>query len=166
MYRVGLGFDAHRFSKGRKLIIGGVEIPHEYGLLGHSDADVLLHAICDAMLGAVGERDIGFHFPDKDPKYEGISSKVLLKKVRKIVEGKGFTVENLDCTIIAQEPKISPFVDKMKETISGILEIDKSRISIKATTTEGMGFTGRKEGIAVIAVVLLKSAGVENGDGS
>ena len=166
MYRVGLGFDAHRFSKGRKLIIGGVEIPHEYGLLGHSDADVLLHEICDAMLGAVGERDIGFHFPDKDPKYGGISSKVLLKEVRKIVEGKGFTVENLDCTIIAQEPKISPFVDKVKETISGILEIDKSRISIKATTTEGMGFTGRKEGIAVIAVVLLKSAGVENGDGS
>ena len=156
MYRIGQGVDAHRFDKDSKLILGGIEIPFELGLSGHSDADVLLHAICDALLGSIGEKDIGTHFPDTDEDYKGISSKILLKEVLEKVKAKNFSIVNLDTVIICQKPSIAPFIDKMKHSISSILEIDKQDIGIKATTTEKMGFTGREEGIAATAVVLVK----------
>ncbi|MBN2025999.1 MAG: 2-C-methyl-D-erythritol 2,4-cyclodiphosphate synthase [Actinobacteria bacterium] len=155
--RIGLGFDAHAFAEGRKLVLGGVEVPHGRGLSGHSDADALVHAIMDAMLGACGERDIGVHFPDSDPAYEGISSLVLLEEVAGIVKEKGYRVVNADCVIIAQEPRLSPYLEGMRDRIAKTIRIESHRVAVKATTTEGMGFTGRGEGIAAMAVVLLET---------
>ena len=154
--RIGHGYDVHRLVEGRKLIIGGVEIPHTMGLLGHSDADVLLHAVMDAMLGALALGDIGKHFPDSDDKYEGISSMHLLTLVNKLISEKGARLVNLDATLILQKPKIAPFIDGMRENIAFALGIDKSRISVKATTEEYLGFTGREEGVSAHAVVLLE----------
>ena len=156
MYRIGQGIDAHRFDENSKLTLGGIEIPYELGLEGHSDADVLVHAICDALLGAIGEKDIGSHFPDTDPQYKNISSIKLLEKVTKIVELNKFGIVNLDTVIICEKPKLAPYIDLMKEAISKILSLDINKIGIKATTTEGMGFVGRKEGIAATATVLVK----------
>lgn len=155
MFRIGQGYDVHKLVEGRKLIMGGVEIPHELGLLGHSDADVLLHAITDAVLGAVAEGDIGKHFPDTDPNYKGADSKVLLADSWKIVQNKGYKLSNLDCTIIAERPKMRPHIEDMRRNIAEILEVDIEQINVKATTTEQLGFTGRKEGIAAQAIVLL-----------
>lgn len=155
MIRIGQGFDVHKFAEGRKLIIGGVEIPYEKGLLGHSDADVLLHAITDAILGALSMKDIGTHFPDNDPKYKNADSAFLLKEVWQQAKEQGFQLSNMDCTIIAQKPKMAPFIDAIRKRISGILEADEGQINVKATTTEGLGFTGRGEGIAALAVVLI-----------
>ncbi|MBN2380715.1 2-C-methyl-D-erythritol 2,4-cyclodiphosphate synthase [candidate division WOR-3 bacterium] len=153
--RVGLGFDSHRLVKGRKLIIGGVEIPYEKGLEGHSDADVLLHAVADALIGAAGLSSIGELFPDTDPAYEDADSAELLTKVFALVQNQGYRVVNLDCTVLAEEPPLVPFRDKMRERIAEILELSGSDIAIKPKRGEGMGFVGRKEGIAAIAVVLL-----------
>ncbi|MEE8136902.1 MAG: 2-C-methyl-D-erythritol 2,4-cyclodiphosphate synthase [Thermodesulfobacteriota bacterium] len=157
MYKIGYGFDAHRFSKDTKLIIGGVEIPFEYGLKGHSDADVLSHAICDALLGALGEGDIGSHFPDSDPKYKSISSLVFLEETMTLLKERGFEIENLDSVIVCEKPKIAPHIDQIKETLSPVLEISPDLLGIKATTTDQMGFTGRGEGIAAHAVALIKT---------
>ncbi len=153
--RIGLGYDVHRLVENRKLVIGGVEIPHTLGLLGHSDADVLLHAIMDALLGAAALGDIGKHFPDTDPEYEGISSIKLLEHVGKLLEENGYLVENIDATIIAQKPKMRPYIEQMEENIANALKIDKSQINVKATTEEGLGFTGSGEGISSQAVCLL-----------
>ncbi len=155
--RVGTGYDVHKLTEDRELILGGVKIPYEKGLLGHSDADVLLHAVMDALLGAAALGDIGKHFPDSDPEYEGISSVTLLKKVGELLEGKGFLVENIDATIVAQAPKMRPYIDSMRENIAGALEMDISCVSVKATTEEGLGFTGTGEGIAAQAVCMLTS---------
>ena len=155
--RIGTGYDVHRLVEGRKLVIGGVEIPHTMGLLGHSDADVLIHAIMDALLGAAGLGDIGKHFPDTDDRYKGISSVLLLKKVADLLEEKLYVIENIDATIIAQKPKMNPHIDEMKANIAGALKTDVGRINIKATTEEGLGFTGTEQGIAAQAVCLLQS---------
>lgn len=155
--RIGMGYDVHRLSEGRKLIIGGVEIPHEKGLLGHSDADVLLHAISDALLGAAALGDIGKHFPDTDMKYKGADSLMLLSEVGKMLEENYYLIENIDATIIAEAPKMRPFIDKMRENIAEALSIDISMVNVKATTEEGLGFTGAKEGIAANAICLLNS---------
>ena len=154
--RIGSGYDVHRMIEGRDLILGGVKIPAEFGLLGHSDADVLLHAIMDALLGAAALGDIGRHFPDTDPRYEGISSMKLLKETAGIIKNHGFRVHNLDATVIAQRPKLAPYIDAMRHNIAGELEIDPGFVSVKATTEEGLGFTGRGEGIAASAVCLLE----------
>lgn len=154
--RIGHGYDVHRFAPDRKLILGGVEIEHEMGLLGHSDADVLTHALMDAMLGAAALGDIGLHFPDNDDSYKGISSLILLEKVRESVKEKGYTLGNADITVVAQAPKLRPYIDEMRKTISSVLGCDLDRINIKATTEEKLGFTGRKEGISTHAVVLLE----------
>ena len=154
--RIGHGYDVHKLVEGRKLIIGGVEIPHEKGLLGHSDADVLLHAISDALLGAAALGDIGKLFPDNDPAYEGADSLVLLKRVCDRVRQEGFEIENIDSTVLAQAPKLRPYIDLMREKISAATGIPVNAVSVKATTEEGLGFTGAKEGIASHAVCLLK----------
>ncbi|MCM8800624.1 MAG: 2-C-methyl-D-erythritol 2,4-cyclodiphosphate synthase [Candidatus Omnitrophica bacterium] len=154
-YRIGMGYDIHRLVEGRRLFIGGVEIPYLKGLLGHSDGDVLLHAICDALLGAIGEVDIGQHFPDSYPEYHNISSIELLKRVNNLVKEKGFYINNLDTVIIAQEPILSPFKNQIKERIGQILGVNQDCISIKAKTNEGLGEIGRKEAIASYAVVTL-----------
>jgi 2-C-methyl-D-erythritol 2,4-cyclodiphosphate synthase len=156
MYRIGNGFDVHRFEKDRKLILGGVEIPHEWGLVGHSDADVVLHAITDAILGAVGEKDIGTHFPDTDPEFKDISSTTILGKTDQILKSKDYEIVNIDTVIICQQPKLAPFIDLMKINISNALGILADQIGVKATTTEHLGFTGREEGIAATAIVLIK----------
>lgn len=158
--RIGNGYDVHRLVEGRKLIMGGVYIPYEKGLLGHSDADVLIHAIIDALLGAAALGDIGKLFPDSDSEYEGINSMLLLSKVRVLLEEKNFLIENIDSVIIAQAPKMSSYIDTMRENIAECLKIPLGRISVKATTQEGLGFTGRGEGIAAQAVCLLNT--VEN----
>lgn len=155
--RIGSGYDVHRLIEGRKLILGGVDIPYEKGLLGHSDADVLVHAIMDALLGAAALGDIGLHFPDSDDSYKGISSLELLKKVGDILEKNLFFISNIDSTIVAQEPKLRPYIDTMRENIAKSLDLDISRVSVKATTEEKLGFTGAKEGIAATAVCLLES---------
>lgn len=155
--RVGTGYDVHRLTEDRELILGGVKIPYEKGLLGHSDADVLLHAVMDALLGAAALGDIGKHFPDSNPEFKGISSVILLKKVGNLLEGKGFLVENIDATIVAQAPKLRPYIDTMRENIAEALEMDISCVSVKATTEEGLGFTGAGEGIAAQAVCMLTS---------
>lgn len=155
--RVGMGYDVHRLTEGRDLIIGGVKIPYEKGLLGHSDADVLLHAISDALLGAAALGDIGKHFPDTDPAYKGISSMILLEKVGDLIAEKSFLIENVDATIIAQAPKMRPYIDEMRENIAKALKIDMSQVNVKATTEEGLGFTGTGEGISSQAVCLLTS---------
>ena len=154
--RIGHGYDVHRFADDRQLFIGGVEIPYTKGLLGHSDADVLLHAVCDALFGAAGLGDIGKHFPDSDPAYKGIDSKLLLKNtIKKIIE-KGFSVSNIDATVIAQVPKLAPYIENMKNCIADICDISAERVNVKATTEERLGFTGREEGIAAHAVCLLE----------
>ena len=150
--RIGTGFDVHKLTENRKLILGGVEIPYEKGLLGHSDADVLLHALMDAMLGAAALGDIGRHFPDTDPAYEGASSMVLLEKVTEILADAGYRLANADVTVICQKPKLAPYIDEMRQNIAEAAGTDVSRISVKATTTERLGFTGRGEGIAAEAV--------------
>lgn len=153
--RIGMGYDVHRLVEGRALILGGVEIPYEKGLLGHSDADVLLHAIMDALLGAAALGDIGKHFPDTDPAYKGISSMKLLEHVGKLLEENLFYIENIDATIIAQAPKMRPYIDTMRKNIAEALGIAPEQVSVKATTEEGLGFTGTGEGIASQAVCLL-----------
>jgi 2-C-methyl-D-erythritol 2,4-cyclodiphosphate synthase len=152
-FRAGNGYDVHKLAEGRKLILGGVEIPYERGLLGHSDADVLVHSIMDALLGACGESDIGSHFPDDDIQYKGISSLVLLKKVKNILGDKGYSIINIDSIIVAEKPKLLPYIDEMKGNIADVLQLDKDCVGIKATTSEGLGFTGRGEGISAYAVV-------------
>lgn len=154
--RVGFGYDVHQLVPERELWIGGVRIAHEMGLLGHSDADVLIHAICDALLGAANMRDIGFHFPDKDPQYKNIDSKILLQKTIELIAEKGYKVGNVDATVCAERPKLNPHIPAMQQVLSDIMHIDLDEVSIKATTTEKLGFTGREEGIAAYAVVLIE----------
>ncbi len=154
-YRVGIGFDFHPFREGRKLLLGGVEIPHSSGLDGHSDADVLLHAVADALLGAAGMKDIGTYFPDEDPRYKDASSLQLLEKVYRLVRGKGFRVGNLDLVVIAEQPRVKPYVEAIEANLARLLYLDSGRIGVKATTMEGRGVIGREEGIAVQAVALL-----------
>lgn len=151
--RIGFGYDSHRLIEGRSLILGGMEIPHERGLLGHSDADVLVHAICDAVLGAVGGGDIGRHFPDTDPEYKNISSMKMLHRVNKIAEEKGFFINNVDSTIVLERPKLAGYLHEMIMNISEVLNISQSRVNVKAKTNEGMGFVGRSEGVVAFAVV-------------
>jgi 2-C-methyl-D-erythritol 2,4-cyclodiphosphate synthase len=155
--RIGSGYDVHKLVSGRDLILGGVKIEHEFGLLGHSDADVLTHAIMDALLGAAASYDIGYHFPDTDEKYRGIDSLKLLSCVKDIIGEKGYRVGNIDATIIAEKPKLRPYIDEMRKNIADTLKIDIDQVSIKATTEEGLGFTGRREGIAANAVCILES---------
>lgn len=154
--RIGNGYDVHRLVAGRKLILGGVEVPHSEGLLGHSDADVLLHALSDAILGAIGEGDIGRHFPDTDPAYKGADSIVLLRHVMALADAKGFRIGNVDATIVAQRPKLAPFIQQMRQNIACALATEAERVNVKATTTEELGFAGRGEGIAAYAVALLE----------
>lgn len=156
MMRIGNGYDVHRLVKGRKLILGGVEIPHTMGLDGHSDADVLLHALCDAILGACGAGDIGHHFPDTDPQWKNISSLVLLQKVGQLCAQRRFRIANTDSIIVAQKPKLAPFMNEMKKNIADTLVIDIDQVNLKATTTEHLGFAGREEGIAAYSVVLIE----------
>ncbi len=155
--RVGTGYDVHRLTEGRPLIIGGVAIPYEKGLMGHSDADVLLHAVMDALLGAAALGDIGQHFPDSDDKYKGISSMELLGEVKKLIEGEFYLIENIDATIIAEKPKMAGFIPEMRENIANALGIEVSQVNIKATTEEGLGFTGKGEGIAAQAACLIEN---------
>lgn len=155
MFRVGQGFDVHAFAEGRPLILGGITIPHDRGLLGHSDADVLLHTVTDAALGAIGEGDIGHHFPDTDPAFKDADSAKLLEYIWKIVEDKGYVLGNVDCTIMAQRPKLAPYIEQMRNRIAELLKAEPSQVNVKATTTEKLGFTGREEGIAAMATILL-----------
>lgn len=159
MYRIGFGIDFHQLAEGRDLVIGGVTIPHHKGSLGHSDADVLLHAICDAMLGAVALGDIGMHFPNNDPAYKGIDSKILLKKCYELIQAKGYSVVNVDSTVCLEAPKIMKYAPGMREIISSLLQVTIDDVSIKATTTETMGFAGREEGLVAYASVLLTKTG-------
>lgn len=154
-YRTGIGYDIHRLVSGRKLFIGGVQVPYINGLLGHSDGDVLLHAICDALLGAAGEGDIGEIFPDSEPKYHGISSCELLKEVRALIRKKGFIINNVDAVVIAQEPILSPFKKQIRQVVAGILEIGEDGVNVKAKTNEGLGEIGRKEAIAAYAIATI-----------
>ena len=156
-FKIGSGFDVHRLVRGRNLILGGVDIPFEKGLDGHSDADVLVHSICDALLGAIGRGDIGEHFPDSDPVFKGISSLILLEQCAGMVQDMGFTVCNIDCTVIAQEPKIAPYKKKMAENIAGAMNMDSKLINIKGTTTEKLGVTGKGMAISCQAVTLIRS---------
>ena len=155
MIRIGQGFDVHAFEEGRPLMIGGIEVPHERGLVGHSDADVVLHTITDAALGAIGKVDIGTHFPDTDMAFKDADSALLLEEVWKMVEAEGYQLGNVDCTILAQRPKMGPHIPKMRKRIAQLLHADESQVNIKASTTEKLGFVGREEGIASLAVILL-----------
>lgn len=155
--RIGHGYDVHRFAENRKMFIGGVEIPYEQGLLGHSDADVLLHAVCDALLGAAALGDIGRHFPDSDPAFKGIDSKLLLGHTVKLLREKGYKIVNIDSTVVAQAPKLAPYIEEMKKTIAAICEVDPNSVNVKATTEEKLGFTGALQGIAAHAVCLIDS---------
>lgn len=154
--KVGMGFDVHHLVPDRDLWLGGIRIDHTLGLLGHSDADVLIHAICDALLGAAGLRDIGFHFPDSDPQYKGIDSKVLLTHTVRLLAEKGWRIGNVDATVCAERPKLNPHIPAMQQTLAPLLQIDEEDVNIKATTTEKLGFTGREEGISAYAVVLIE----------
>ena len=156
MIKIGFGYDAHRLVKGRDLILGGVKIPYEKGLLGHSDADVLSHAIGEAILGALSLGDLGKHFPDTDEKYKGISSLKILSMINDMAKKENAKIIHIDSTIVAQEPKLSPYIEKMRENIADVLKIKTDQVSVKATTTEGLGFTGRKEGISAYAIVLME----------
>lgn len=155
MIRVGQGFDVHKFEEGRPLIIGGITIPHERGLVGHSDADVLLHTITDAALGAIGEGDIGRHFPDTDAAFKDADSAVLLEKIWGVVTERGYKLGNIDCTVIAERPKMSPHIEAIQARVAELLQADVSQVNVKATTSEKLGFTGREEGIAAMATILL-----------
>jgi 2-C-methyl-D-erythritol 2,4-cyclodiphosphate synthase len=154
--RVGFGYDVHAFVEDRPLILGGMEIPHSHGLLGHSDADVLLHAICDALLGAAALGDIGRHFPDSDPAYKGISSLLLLERTTRLVVENGFRIQNVDSTVVLQKPRLAAYIEGMKEKIAAAMQLPGSGVNVKATTTEGLGFAGREEGVAAYAVVLIE----------
>ncbi len=156
--RIGMGYDVHKLVEGRELWLGGIKIEHNMGLLGHSDADVLIHAICDAMLGAANMRDIGYHFPDTAEETDGIDSKILLRKTMTLIAEKGYRIGNIDATVCAERPKLNPHVEQMKECLAKVLDTDVENISIKATTTERLGFTGREEGISAYAVVLINKA--------
>lgn len=156
--RIGHGYDVHRLTEGRDLILGGVRVPHSLGLDGHSDADVLTHAVMDALLGAAALGDIGRHFPDTDPQYKGISSLKLLAAVRELIYGKGYRISNIDVTVLAQKPKLAPYIAQMEQNLSQVLGLEPGRINVKATTEEHLGFTGREEGIACHAVCLLEEA--------
>ncbi len=156
--RVGYGYDVHALAEGVDFWLGGIKIPHSHGAVGHSDADVLIHVICDALLGAANMRDIGFHFSDKDPEYKDIDSKILLKEVVDIIGEKGFKVGNIDSTVCLQQPKVNPYIPEMKKCLSGVLDVPEEDISIKATTTEKLGFVGKEEGVAAHAVVLIYGA--------
>ncbi|MGD8912169.1 MAG: 2-C-methyl-D-erythritol 2,4-cyclodiphosphate synthase [Candidatus Thiodiazotropha sp.] len=160
--RIGQGFDAHRFGPGSGLVLGGVDVPYDQGLKAHSDGDVLIHALCDALLGAAGLGDIGRHFPDQDPAYAGIDSRILLRRVMEQLQHDGLKVANADMTIIAQRPTLAPHIEAMRSCLAEDLELGVQRVNIKATTTEGMGFTGRREGIAALAVVLLEECQVDD----
>ncbi|MBN1253901.1 MAG: 2-C-methyl-D-erythritol 2,4-cyclodiphosphate synthase [Deltaproteobacteria bacterium] len=155
-YRIGVGYDVHPFAEGRPLILGGVTIPEHQGLAGHSDADCLAHAICDALLGAISAGDLGRHFPDTDPQYKDVESLLLLKKVNEKVNQKGFKIANIDATIVAQTPRLASYLPQMEDQVAATLGVDKERVNIKATSTEGLGFAGRGEGIAAYAVALLE----------
>ena len=155
MIRVGQGFDVHKFAEGRPLIIGGIMIPHDRGLIGHSDADVLLHTITDAALGAIGEGDIGRHFPDTDAAFKDADSAVLLEKIWEVVTERGYKLGNIDCTVIAERPKMSPHIEAIQARVAELLQADVSQVNVKATTSEKLGFTGREEGIAAMATILL-----------
>jgi 2-C-methyl-D-erythritol 2,4-cyclodiphosphate synthase len=154
--RVGLGFDVHQLVENRDFWLGGIRIEHSHGLLGHSDADVLIHAICDALLGAANLRDIGFHFPDTGKEFAGIDSKILLRRTTDLLKEKGYTIGNVDATVCAEQPKLNPHIPAMKEVLAPLMDIEQECVSIKATTTERLGFTGRKEGISAYAVVLIE----------
>ncbi len=154
--RIGLGYDVHRLEENRDLWIGGVKVPHTHGLAGHSDADVLIHAICDALLGAASLRDIGYHFPDTADEFDGIDSKVLLAKVAALVRGKGYGIGNIDATVCAERPKLNPHIPLMQQTLARVMGIAEDDVSVKATTTERLGFTGREEGISALAVALIE----------
>ena len=156
-YRVGMGYDVHPLVENRPLILGGITIPHHHGLAGHSDADCLVHAICDALLGAVAAGDLGQHFPDTDPQYKGIASLALLQRVTEMVARKGWKITNIDATIVAQAPRLAPYRPQMEERIAAAVGVEHERVNVKATTTEGLGFTGREEGIAAYAVVLVEA---------
>ena len=156
MIRVGYGYDVHRLVEGRDLIIGGVKIDFELGLLGHSDADVLIHAICDALLGAAALRDIGYHFPDTDPRYKGIDSRILLSRTVGILREHGYGICNVDATVCAEKPKLNPHIPRMQQVLVGLMGLEPDRVSVKATTTEKLGFTGRMEGISAHAVALIE----------
>ncbi len=158
-FRIGFGYDVHRFEEGRKLTLGGVNINYKYGLLGHSDADCLTHAICDALIGALGYGDIGELFPDTDPKYKDIKSLFFLSRIKELINEAGFEIINIDATVVMQEPKISPYKKAMEKNIANALKINSEKINIKASTTEFLGFEGRKEGISAYAVVMLEEAG-------
>ena len=154
-YRIGHGYDVHKLETGEKFVIGGIEINHDKGAVGHSDADIIIHVMCDSILGALSEGDIGKHFPDTDEKYEGIDSKVLLVEVMEILNKKGFEINNIDVTVLLQKPKLRNHIIKMIETLSAVMKIDKKKLSIKATTTEGLGFVGREEGVAAHCITLI-----------
>ncbi|HSH66276.1 MAG TPA: 2-C-methyl-D-erythritol 2,4-cyclodiphosphate synthase [Bacteroidia bacterium] len=154
--RIGFGFDVHQLKAGKELWLGGIQLQHEKGAVGHSDADVLIHAICDALLGAAGMRDIGFHFPDTSPEFKGIDSKILLKSVGDLLEKEGYSIGNIDCTLVLEQPKINPHIDRMKETLATVLKIEAGDLAIKATTNEKMGFIGREEGVCAYAVALIE----------
>lgn len=156
--RIGQGFDVHKLVEDRELWLCGIKLDHHLGLLGHSDADVAIHALCDAILGALALRDIGYHFPDTDPRYKGADSKLLLAEVCRMMRERGYGIGNVDLTIMAERPKINPHVEKMREKLAEVMECDVDRVSVKATTTERLGFTGREEGIAALAVCLLEEA--------
>ncbi|MBL3527235.1 MAG: 2-C-methyl-D-erythritol 2,4-cyclodiphosphate synthase [gamma proteobacterium endosymbiont of Lamellibrachia anaximandri] len=156
MMRIGQGYDAHRFESGKRLLLGGVEIKHDQGLKAHSDGDVLIHALCDALLGAAGMGDIGRHFPDSASEYAGIDSRRLLQRVVELIQDAGLRVGNVDLTAVAQRPKLAPYIDNMQARLASDLQVEPARVNVKATTTEGMGFTGRGEGIAAYAIVLLE----------
>lgn len=153
--RVGMGYDVHQFAEGRDLWLGGIKIEHSKGLLGHSDADVLIHAICDALLGAANMRDIGYHFPDTDTEFKGIDSKILLRRTIELIASRGYTVNNVDATICAERPKLKSLIPDMQQTLANCMSVNPDDVSIKATTTEKLGFVGREEGIAAYAVVLI-----------
>ena len=156
MIRIGFGYDVHRLVEGRDLIIGGVKIPYKYGLDGHSDADVLIHAICDAMLGAANLGDMGRHFPDNSSEFHGIDSKIILARTLDLIKEEGYKLGNIDTTIVAQQPKMAPYIPHMQQVLAEVLEVEENAISVKASTTERLGFEGRKEGISAYAVVLLE----------
>ncbi len=156
--KVGFGYDVHQLVEQRPLFLGGIQVPHTHGLLGHSDADVLIHAICDSLLGAANLRDIGYHFPDNDSQYKNIDSKILLAKTRELLTKNGFSIGNVDCTICAERPKLKNYINLMQQTLANILKIDISDITIKATTTEKLGFVGQEKGIAAYAVCLIEKA--------
>ena len=156
MYRIGIGYDVHKLKDGLDFFLGGIQIPYHRGCVAHSDGDVLIHAICDALLGAANLRDIGYHFPDSDPKYKGIDSKKLLKETYRLVKERGYEIGNIDSVISLQKPKIKDYIPEMQKKLASVLEIDESQISVKATTTEGLGFEGREEGISAQAVVMIR----------